>query len=388
MIVVADDFTGAAEIAAASFQHGFSSAVLRTPIPEYTIVRHTVLDTDSRLLQAADAQSAIERTLDFIEKQPPQRYFKKVDSVLRGNVATELATLAKALNKPRVILHPANPSAGRAIKDRTYLVNGTPLSKTEFAKDPTHPATSDDPLQLIGIVSDFPLHYCTLADELPAAGIVVCESASASDVKAWSRKLEATDLPAGGRDFYECIIEDEKPKVSNIAHNPIRAKQASLLIHGTVSHQREAFHHAVKGRKLTRLQLSPERNDATALKKTIEALSEALRNEGLATVEFERLARPPANASLEIERALAEILKKLKSRRPHFSNRLHLIVEGGATAALVLQQLDINELQVEHVWAGGVVSLSTPSFEKLTITSKPGSYPWPAALVQKLSLEN
>ncbi|MDQ8179394.1 four-carbon acid sugar kinase family protein [Pelagicoccus sp. SDUM812005] len=384
MIVVADDFTGAAEIAAASFHRGFSSAVLRDPLPENSIVRHTVLDTDSRLSDPSDAQAAISRAIRFISRQPKQGLFKKVDSVLRGNLGVEFATLATALHKRRILLHPANPSTGRSIWDRTYRINGTPISETEFAIDPTHPAMSDDPVRLLGDVPGFQVHCCKHHEHLPETGLIICEASTADDVKAWSKKLLPSDLPAGGREFYESIIENERPLPQDRRSSPSLPPQATLLIHGTVSRQRDEFHRSLKRPARARLALSPAANEASALAKACEAIIATLRKTSLATLEFERLPTAPANAAQEIERVLQALLAKLKEHSSLLSNRLHLILEGGATAALVMKQLGINELQVERIWAGGVVSLATPSYEALSITTKPGSYPWPPALVASL----
>ena len=66
--------------------------------------------------------------------------FKKTDSVLRGHVAAELQALMRVTGKQKALLIPQNPSKGRIVKDGIYYINGVPLDQTSFAYDPEFPA--------------------------------------------------------------------------------------------------------------------------------------------------------------------------------------------------------------------------------------------------------
>ena len=73
---------------------------------------------------------------------------------------------------------------------------------------------------------------------------------------------------------------------------------------------------------------------------------------------------------------MAAITSKALSLR---SQRPHLCLEGGETAAAVLKQLGEESFTVKHEWEPGVVTLT--SERELLATVKPGSYPWPAKLL-------
>jgi len=65
--------------------------------------------------------------------------------------------------------------------------------------------------------------------------------------------------------------------------------------------------------------------------------------------------------------AVAEVFKKI--------NVQELIIEGGATASAILNQLNINRLFVVQELTSGVTRSLTTT-KDLAITLKPGSYPW------------
>jgi D-threonate/D-erythronate kinase len=58
----------------------------------------------------------------------------------------------------------------------------------------------------------------------------------------------------------------------------------------------------------------------------------------------------------------------------------HVMIEGGATAASILNVLGWQRLAVVREWVPGVATLRPAADEHLTITMKPGSYVWPSEL--------
>ena len=75
--------------------------------------------------------------------------YKKVDSVLRGQVVAELEAMMPQLGLKRALLVPANPALGRTISDGEYFIHGRPIHKTEFARDAEHPRLSPRVLDLM-----------------------------------------------------------------------------------------------------------------------------------------------------------------------------------------------------------------------------------------------
>jgi uncharacterized protein YgbK (DUF1537 family) len=56
-------------------------------------------------------------------------------------------------------------------------------------------------------------------------------------------------------------------------------------------------------------------------------------------------------------------------------------VEGGATAALLTEELSWQRLSVAREYATGVVGVTSPSQPGLELVAKPGSYAWPSELL-------
>jgi D-threonate/D-erythronate kinase len=154
IVILADDLTGAAELAGVAAARGLSAEVQPVTFLPDTDARVIAVDTRTR---GAPADEAARRVADFarqVARAGPEWVFKKVDSVLRGPVLAEVRSAAAALGLPRTLLVPANPSRGRSIQGGRYRVGGRPLHETAFAQDPEYPATTDDVVTLLGVGPD------------------------------------------------------------------------------------------------------------------------------------------------------------------------------------------------------------------------------------------
>ncbi|MBW8883384.1 MAG: four-carbon acid sugar kinase family protein [Planctomycetia bacterium] len=149
IIVLADDLSGAAELAGIAFAHGLPAEVQRQFEPA-TGAQLIAIDTDSRHLSAAAAADLVRSITAQVLTTEPAWIFKKVDSVLRGNVRAEIEAILETTGQSRALLIPANPSRGRVIRGGHYFIDGIPLGETHFAQDPEHPRRSSDVLALLG----------------------------------------------------------------------------------------------------------------------------------------------------------------------------------------------------------------------------------------------
>lgn len=110
LVVIADDFTGAAEMGGIALRFGLHAEVqtelsLGSSKPDVL-----VLDTNTRSGSSADAVRAIEEAVTALRDHSVELLFKKTDSVLRGHVREELAALLSCLPARTILLVPANPS--------------------------------------------------------------------------------------------------------------------------------------------------------------------------------------------------------------------------------------------------------------------------------------
>src|SRR6185369_4965941 len=121
--VIADDLTGAAELGAVGWRHGLNAEVIVSgEISESVDV--VCVDTDSRSCRPEEAGRRAAMAAAKLRQAGARWIYKKVDSVLRGQVTAEVEAIMKELGVNRALLAPANPSLGRVIQEGRYFVRG------------------------------------------------------------------------------------------------------------------------------------------------------------------------------------------------------------------------------------------------------------------------
>ena len=123
LCLLADDLTGACDAGAAFAVRGFATEVglqadaLPQPGTEVWIRNSGTRDVPVQTLAAA-----LQREL---KAMPPARmFFKKIDSVFRGNTFAEIAWTAHAFAGRSVMIAPAFPANGRTMKHGELYVHG------------------------------------------------------------------------------------------------------------------------------------------------------------------------------------------------------------------------------------------------------------------------
>lgn len=369
LIVLADDLTGAAEIAAIAHQGGLR-AVVHTAFP---IARSDadviVCNTDTRLLAPKRAAKRVAEISAQLRTRPNSGFFKKTDSVLRGPVLAEVKACVDALGYQRTLLVPCNPSLGRVIRDGRYYLGGQPLHKTAFLRDPHHPRTTADVCGLLEAAEDKTVACYAPSVRLPEAGVIVGEADTPADVLYWAGQVTTHTLPAGGADFFRAWLQTRRKAIrADVEPNELPTG-ATLLLSGTATPPNPVT--PLPGRVFA---ISPRRIPSVA--EHAKAVTAELERAGFASVAMSgALARNPRTPAL-----LARFITDLAGSLYESGAFRHLIIAGGATAASVLQRLDWTRLEVLRVWGPGVVTLRPAGASRFAITLKPGSYAWPSSL--------
>jgi len=150
--VIADDFTGACDVAVQFKKQGLETVVL-TDI-EFLgsfkgVFDVVVVDTETRNLTSEDAYRKVRRAVRLLRQNNVKLVYKKIDSTLRGNIGAEINAVMDELDVKAIIVAPAFPDQKRTVINGYLLVNGEPLEKTEYAYDPLSPVSGSRVSMLI-----------------------------------------------------------------------------------------------------------------------------------------------------------------------------------------------------------------------------------------------
>ncbi len=211
--VLADDLTGALEVGALAATVDLPVLVHLDSSEPFADGDVAVIDTETRR-PARDGVSRFASALDACLDAAPWIY-KKVDSTLRGPIATELVALARALPNMPIVYVPAYPALGRTVVGGELLVHGEPVAQTAFADDVYHPIRSSSVVDLFdGVVPAGCVRSCTPSDLVGALAeslsgercgtVLVCDAetdADLDDIAVALRQIQAPVLVAGSGGF-------------------------------------------------------------------------------------------------------------------------------------------------------------------------------------------
>ena len=162
MLVIADDLSGAADCGVACVREGLRSQVVFGTIEGQIDSDVLAVDVDSRHLDPRTAAIETARIIRWYSREQSPLVFKKVDSTLRGNFASELAAAVEvhrdsarpAQQKSVTIFAPAFPAQGRTTRDGIQLLNGRRLEQSDMAESSVTPRQNIlEAFQLAGLRS-------------------------------------------------------------------------------------------------------------------------------------------------------------------------------------------------------------------------------------------
>jgi len=348
MIVIADDITGAAEIAGIAFSKGLQVGLVcgnnptnrtDTSVPTAQI---TVIATDTRSMSECEA---INETYRLAATLKGKRVFKKTDSALRGHVMAELKALMDITGCHRAVYVPANPSKGRIIRQGIYMIHGKPIHETDFSFDPEFPART------ASLQERFP--------EAAAANILMPDAESLDDIQHMIATYDdGQTLFAGAADFFStlCPTGTFQPQTT-----PAETMGSRIILCGSTQSKPIACDIPVFEMPLSVYDGDQE---ATAWLRIIPPDITSL----ILTIPHRH--RTGKATATHLRSVMGEVTKGLVDR--HCPD--HLIIEGGATAWATLQALGWKHFTIESQIAPGVVQMRATNGTLVTL--KPGSYPW------------
>jgi D-threonate/D-erythronate kinase len=358
--VIADDFTGAAELGGIGLRYRLRTEI-NTTVNTATDADLLVIAADTRSMGQAAAMGDMRNIALQLKALRPEWIFKKTDSVLRGHVVPEINALLDVLGWPVALLVPANPSLGRTIKEGRYFFNGLPIDQSSFADDPEFPITSSHLRDMLRA----PVAVRKVKDALPAEGIIVGEVQDAADLDSWAGRIGPNMLLAGASGFFSAVL-GAKGASGRFSVVPYPVGGKTLFVSGTTfDKSRTAI------RELHRsggpVSYMPPAGQWS------EEIIGLIRDRGRAVIAIEGMAeRSALQLRTDMAATVSQVLKQVKIDE--------LIIEGGSTAYAILQEAGLHTFFPEEELAPGVIRMRAPEAPGLYITVKPGSYRWPGSI--------
>ena len=359
IIVIADDFTGAAELAGISLRYGLKVSVcLHDEINTDADV--LIISTDSRSLKKKEALKVTADVVRKIVQLKPDLIYKKIDSVLRGYVLDELKIQMELCGLNKVFIMPANPSLGRTISNGEYLIEDKRINETGFVADPEFPVKSSS---IKKILDDDSVKVLKHTDTLPTSGIVVGEGKNENDINEWAKKLDNSWILAGAGDFYTALLSKRYQKQTL---HQFQCLLPHLYVCGTSFKERKEFIKEI-GEELNWVSYMAGKVDQVWINKTVGII----KKDRKAVIAIKETTASAFTLRTAMSKAVREILKRKAVKE--------IFIEGGSTAAAILQELDIKRLTPVNELQRGVVRMKV---NDLFITVKPGSYELPEQIKQ------
>jgi len=365
--VIADDFTGAAELAGIGLRYDLKVELATSAIS--TAADLLVVSADSRSLNSRMAHKTITKIVKDTLALHPSFIYKKIDSVFRGHVLEEIKIQMHESGLKKALIVGGNPSLGRTISEGKYYLNGDLISGTDFGNDPEFAITDSSVLKIIKATNAEAV-VLKHTDALPETGIVIADVESEEDMNAWANKIDKSWLLAGAGDFFTALLE------KNYKSKAIKLTAASsphLYVSGTAYNKSQQFVKEVKHKLGCVAYLSAEmmRTGEIDDKSWFNNITGILNKHKKAVVAInDEDVDPWYVSAVHLRTTMAEVVKKILEE----NEVKEIFIEGGSTAASILRELGIGKLYVVNELQRGVVRMKAGD---LFITVKPGSYKIP-----------
>nr|WP_294794316.1 four-carbon acid sugar kinase family protein [uncultured Mucilaginibacter sp.] len=375
--VVADDLTGAVEIAGIGLRYGLKVEIVTT-IDQTTTAGLLVVATDTRSMGEADAVKTMADITDRLKKLNPEFLFKKVDSVLRGHVIAELRSHLKQLGLDKALLAPTNPALNRKIIKGKYYIDGLPIHLSSFANDPDFSITGAEIHTMLRCDKN-DIAVKTTEDVLPAKGITIACCETETDLKKWAAKTDKETLLAGGSGFFAAILESLEHLPQLIDHTSPIQKPILFVSGTTFDKSMQAIKHLKNAGGA--VSYMPQRivSSATPSENLFDNWADEvitlLKLHNNAVIAVAEIAIGAINLREKTAILVEKVFKRIEVKE--------LLIEGGATASAIIKQLNLTQFTPVQEFSTGVVRMKAILRDDLFLTLKPGSYSWPSQVWDK-----
>lgn len=379
--VIADDFTGAAEIGGIALRLGWNT-IIDTRVSKDNDTDILIIATNTRSKSPEEARLIIRELTQQLLDLNIKIIYKKIDSVLRGNVGEELLEQLAVSGKKRALLIPANPSLRRVIKDGIYYYEGLPLKESTFSNNAKHKVKSSNVIDLMGEFSAKSTEIISKGESMPGKGLIVGNTMDEADLEYWAAQMDEQTLMAGGSGFFNALLRRIEMKHQNDSAADFTFGKKALYVCGSAFPlSRRVVDDAHKGGQyvahMPSSMFSKSADREAKLLEWEEDIIRGIHSAAVVIIAIDQLENPEMdNLSVEISKAVASVVSNVMER----IQIEELLIEGGATAAAIIDKLVYKKFHPTQELAPGVIRMKVEENKRLHLTMKPGSYTWPSSI--------
>lgn len=389
IVVIADDFTGASEIAGIAASYGLRAEV-QTEIILHPDLDVIVIDTNTRSKTDDEAVEIISLFLEKLRGVKIELLFKKTDSVLRGHVYSELSIIQSFYPNKSVLLVPANPSMGKTISDGVYYINGRPIQESVFSRDPESPANDSRVIELLSRSGSSKIELLGTSDEIPSGmpGFFIADAVTVHDISKWSAQIGSETIPAGAADFFRSILNNMGLiKKENPSFIYDFDKSKSLIVCGSSLSNAANIHYEMrsKGPRVIEIfgdQICSDSNSGKVLEIAKTAIkSFEVTNNVILLVKIDEnfFDHETHKLPLCLATVVRKVLKEVEVDE--------LFIEGGSTSSEIVRKLGWTRFEPMFSVGEGIIRMKVSGLN-CHVTVKPGSYDWPVYIWQNEVYQN
>lgn len=381
--VIADDFTGATDIASFLVQNGLPT-IQFNGVPE----RHDELSVQAIVIslksRSCPAQQAIDQSLaalQWLQQQGCDRFYFKYcstfDSTEQGNIGPVTDALLAALSETQTVISPSLPVNGRTVYQGYLFVADQLLSESGMRHHPVTPMTDSNLVRLMtrqakgqaAVINAAQLDQGADAvraqlDALKAQGInyVVLDALHEQHLLTQGEALKETRLVTGGSGLAIGIARAwaTQQQNSDAEHAGRPQGERAVVISGSCSQmtnrQVQAYRQKAPSHEvLVERCLDNAESYAQELCDWVEANHQPdLAPLLFATADAQQLQAiqqqyGAARSSEAVEQLFAAVTRELKSR-----GWQRFIVAGGETSGVVAQSLGVTAFHIGPMISPGV----------------------------------
>ncbi len=372
IVVIADDFTGATEIGGIGLQYGLQ-VLIDLEVSNHYKTDLLVIATNTRSKAIAAARAEITRIMNQLQRLQPDFIYKKIDSVLRGNVMQELEAFTAAMDLKSALLIPANPSLNRTIKNGIYYVNEVPIAQTFFSPNGNDSSHIMDLIPASFRSTTRPLR---VGSPMPTEGFYIGDVRNKKDLDYWAKKVPTGMAVGGGAEFFGAILNHKG--FQNTASHPLTdLGKKHLFVCGSTYHDSNKVIKEAQqnGFYISNMPLEIYTNpdySADDIKQWLNDIQEGFKQQDVVVLTIHHTQVKPLIHTAHLKEALGFLVAQVVKQLPIEE----LLVEGGATTHAIIKHLGIKKLQPIQELSRGVTRMKTDAYPTMRITTKPGSYDW------------